>query len=138
MAPPLGVGAGTPSPRKESDASAMMADRSACSAEDSREGRRSTSHGVAWHGWSSRLLHSGFVSGQAMELVQVRLEPEEESGHFPSKRAIARPHPRRLVDLFGEIHNPRLKPQGLVETLGDLAEVGLHGLLLGRRSFRHR
>jgi len=51
-----------------------------------------------------------------MELAQVRLEPEEESGHFPS-------------------HNLRLKPQGLVETVGDLVEVRVHGLLLGRRLF---
>jgi len=61
-----------------------------------------------------------------------------ESGDFPSKRAVARSHPRRLVDLFGVVHNPRLKPEGLVETVGDLAEVMLHGLLLDWRSLHHR
>src|SRR5712691_149337 len=80
---------------------------------------------------------SGLVFGEAIELLQVRLEPEEEPGHFPSKRAVARSHPRRLVDLFGEIHNPRLKPEGLVGTFGDLAEVMLHGFLLNWRSPRH-
>ena len=59
-----------------------------------------------------------------------RLEPEEESGHFPPKCAVPRTHPRRLVDLFGEVHDPRLKPEGLVETVGDLAEVMVHGRLL--------
>jgi hypothetical protein len=39
----------------------------------------------------------------------MRLEPEEEPGHLPPKRPVSRAHPRRLVDLFGEVHYPRLK-----------------------------
>jgi len=61
------------------------------------------------------------------------MEPEEEPGHFPPKCAVPRDHPRRLVDLFGEVHDPRLKPEGLVETVGDLAEVMVHGRLLAWR-----
>jgi hypothetical protein len=60
-------------------------------------------------------------------------EPEEEPGHLPPKRPVSRAPPRRLVDLFGEVHDPRLKPEGLVETVGDLAEVRVHGRLLAWR-----
>jgi len=60
----------------------------------------------------------------------VRLDPKEEPGNFPAKRAVGWAHPRRLVNLFGEVHNPRLKPKGLVETVGGLAEVMVHGRLL--------
>ena len=80
---------------------------------------------------------SGVVLGEAIELLQVRLEPKQEPGHFPSKRAVARAHPRRLVDLFGKVHNSRLKPEGLVETVGDLAEVMVHGRLPKWRFLRH-
>lgn len=59
----------------------------------------------------------------------MRLEPEEEPGHLPPKRPTPVAHPRRLVDLFGEVHDPRLKPEGLVETGGDLAEVRIPGRL---------
>jgi hypothetical protein len=58
------------------------------------------------------------------------LEPEEEPGHFPPKR-VSRSHPRRFIDLFREVHYPRLKPENLVETLGDLAEATVHGASLG-------
>ena len=51
---------------------------------------------------------------QGPDLRHVRLEPEEEPGHFPPKRSVPRAHPCRLVDLFGEVHDPRLKPEGLV------------------------
>src|SRR5229473_4329963 len=81
-------------------------------------------------GFAAATAASGVVLGQAIELLQVRLEPEEEPGHFPPKRAVPRAHPCRLVDLFGEVHDPRLKPEGLVETVGDLAEVMVHGRLL--------
>src|SRR6266849_10740105 len=84
-------------------------------------------------GFAAAAAASGVVLGQAIELLQVRLEPEEEPGHFPPKRAGPRAHPRRLVDLFGEVHDPRLKPEGLVETVGDLAEVMVHGRLLAWR-----
>ncbi len=52
--------------------------------------------------------------------------PKKSPVTFPVPRA----DPRRLVDLFGEVHDPRLKPEGLVETVGDLAEVMVHGRLL--------
>ena len=63
----------------------------------------------------------------------MRLKPEEEPGYLPPERPIPMAHPRRLVDLFGEVHDPRLKPEGLVETVGDLAEVMVHGRLLAWR-----
>jgi hypothetical protein len=74
-------------------------------------------------GWAAEAAASGIVLGQAIELLQMRLEPEEEPRHLPPKRPVPGAHPCRLVDLFGEVHDPRLKPEGLVETVGDLAEV---------------
>jgi len=52
-----------------------------------------------------------------------------------TKARLPRAHPRRLVNLFGEVHDPRLKPKGFVETVGDLteaAEAAPSGVVLGQ------
>ena len=90
-------------------------------------------HPVPHRGFAAEAAASGIVLGQAIELLQVGVEPEEEPGHLPPKRPVPRAHPRRLIDLFGEVHDPRLKPEGLVETVDDLAEMMVHGRLLAWR-----
>jgi len=59
--------------------------------------------------------------------------PKKEPGHFPSKGTVVRVHPGCLGDLFGELHYPRLNPEDLVETVSNLAEVMVHGLLLNEQ-----
>src|SRR6266481_59361 len=101
-----------------------------------------TSSSVAWN---ERFPTKSFVNIAAtscraqdrVSLFPVRLEPEEEPGHFPPKCSVPRAHPCRLVDVFGEVHDPRLKPEGLVETVGDLAEMMVHDRLLAWRGPRH-
>jgi hypothetical protein len=56
--------------------------------------------------------------------------PKKSPVTFPRSVRSPEAHPRRLADLFGEVHDPRLRPEGLVETVGDLAEVMGHGRLL--------
>jgi hypothetical protein len=80
-------------------------------------------------GRPKRRLQASSWAKRLSSLLQMRPEPEEEPGHLPPKRPVPRAHPRSLVDLFGEVHDPRLKPEGLVETVGDLAEVIVHGRL---------
>jgi hypothetical protein len=46
----------------------------------------------------------------------------KKSGHFSSKGTVARVHPR-LGNLFGKVHDPGLKPEGLVETVSNLVEM---------------
>src|SRR6266851_9185290 len=122
----------TPSPVKAPGLKVCFRSRSAIAFSRSRFNR---DHLDAPHrGFAAAAAASGVILGQVIELLQVRLEPEEEPGHFPPKRAGPRGHPRRLVDLFGEVHDPRLKPEGLVETVGDLAEVMMvHDRLLAWR-----
>ncbi len=78
----------------------------------------------------STCAQSGRVFGEAIELLQIRLDAKKEPGHFPSKGTVARVHPRCRGDLFGEVHDPGLKPEGLVEAVSNLAEVLIHDLLL--------
>src|SRR6266404_272175 len=125
----------TPSPVKAPGLTWCFRSRSAIAFSRSRSNR---GHLDAPHrGFAAAAAASGVVLGQAIELLQVRLEPEEEPGHFPPKCSVPRAHPCRLVDLFGEVHDPRLKPEGLVETVGDLAEMMVHDRLLAWRGPRH-
>src|SRR5260370_17449888 len=46
----------------------------------------------------------------------------KKSGHSSSKGTVARVHPR-LGNLFGKVHAPGLKPEGLVDTVSTLVEM---------------
>src|SRR5260370_19523544 len=121
----------TPSPVKAPGLKVCFRSRSAIAFSRSRFNR---DHLDSLHrGFAPSAAASGVGLGQAIDLLQVRQGPEEEPGHFPPKRAVPRAHPCRLVDLFGEDHEPRLKTEGLVETVGDLAEVMINDRLLAWR-----
>jgi hypothetical protein len=98
----------TPSPVKAPGLTLGFRSRSEIAFSRSRSNR---GHLDAPHrGFAAAAAASGVVLGQAIELLQVRLEPEGEPGDFPPKRAGPRAHPRRLVDLFGEVRGRPARP----------------------------
>ncbi len=63
----------------------------------------------------------GLFFYQAIERFEVGHEPEEETGYPAPKAPVGRAHPRRLLGLLGHVDDARLKAEGLVQTVDDLA-----------------